>query len=49
MCFSCGRWPWGQPDVQLAAEPIDKRYIYLDDNVEWYPDTRTVSFSVNTK
>lgn len=47
MCFNCGRWPWGPPDAQLAADPIDKRYIYLDDNVEWYPDTRTVSNSVN--
>lgn len=43
MCFTCGRWPWSQADVQLAAEPIDRRYIYVDENVEWYPDHRTVS------
>jgi len=43
MCFSCGRWPWAQPDVQLAADPLDKQFIYLDDNIQWYPDTRTVS------
>ncbi|KAK5058617.1 hypothetical protein LTR84_010880 [Exophiala bonariae] len=45
MCFApgCGRWPWGHPEPQLAAEPIDKRYIYLDENVEFYPDPRTPS------
>lgn len=51
MCFTCPRpWPWGQPEPQLAADPIDKRYIYLDDNVEWYADTRTVCIlAVNVK
>ncbi|EHY55193.1 hypothetical protein ABEF95_008118 [Exophiala dermatitidis] len=40
MCFSCGRWPWGQP-VQLAAEPVKQEFIFLEDNVAFYPDNRT--------
>ncbi len=41
MCFNCA-WPWNRP-LQLAAEPVKQEYIFLDDNVEFYEDRRTVS------
>ncbi|EXJ60665.1 hypothetical protein A1O7_04818 [Cladophialophora yegresii CBS 114405] len=45
MCFSCGAWPFGQPQVVLAAEPTKEEYIFLDDNHGFYPDHRKGSAS----
>ena len=42
MCFSCGAWPFGHPQVVLAAEPTKDEYIFLDDNHAFYPDHRKV-------
>lgn len=48
MCFSCGNWPWSQP-IQLAAEPVKQEYIFLDDNVGWYQDTRSVRRPISSE
>ncbi|KAI1615788.1 hypothetical protein EDD36DRAFT_196875 [Exophiala viscosa] len=39
MCFSCGSW-WNRP-MMLASEPVQKEYIFLDDDVQFYEDRRT--------